>query len=184
MCERHWRLVRTVLVLALLASFAAACGQPSPTPSQPPEPTQAPTSTTFTSPLPQPSPTMDEFLSVPPAPPPANSTPNPDQTPVAIVDVQIGPEREVVTIENISSSQQDVGGWILFNLASDRTFHFPDGFVLEPGDSVQVYSAVPQDEVPDEAFFWTEEKVWQDFPADILLLNDVTRLVYWYVAYE
>jgi hypothetical protein len=184
MHQRHWGLLRAILAVVMLGGLAASCGEVSPTPSPPPEPTQVPTSTTFTSTLPQPSPTMGEFLSVPPAPPPAQSTPDPDRTPVAIINAEIGPNEEVVTIQNISSSDQDISGWILFNLAGAQTFRFPDALVLQPGDSVQVYSAISQDQVPDGAFFWTEEKVWQEFPADILLLNSVTRLVYWYVAYE
>ena len=182
-----------LIVLLLSSSLLAGCGEPKAQPqatetaqlaaTQTPQPqaTQTPETTTFTSPLAAPT-ASPAFVLTPPLTPMPTQTPDPARTPVAIVNAEIGPDREVVTIQNISAVEQDISGWILFNLVGDPTFNFPDNLVLQPGQSVQVYSAVPQDQVPRGAFFWTEEKVWNEFPANVLLLNRITRLMYWYVS--
>jgi hypothetical protein len=172
-----------VLVLLLLAGLLAACGgEPTLVPTQPP--TQAPTSTTFTSPLPQPTATsLAVVLTLEPATPMPKDTPHPDRTPVAIVKAVIEPDLEIITIKNISSEVYDLSGWILFNMAAQPVFRFPEGVTLQPGDSVEVYSAVAEADVPEGGLFWTEEKVWAELPANILLLNQNTRLMFWHVHY-
>jgi len=176
MPKLHTRFLVFLIVPLLLTTWLLSCGG-----GRPP---QTPTTTAFTSPLAEPT---TASLTVQPkalAPPPPTGTPDPNRTPVAIVRADIRPDREVVTIQNISTDEQDVSGWILFNLSDDDpVFRFPDGLVLAPGDTVQIYSAVSEEDVPEGAYFWTTEKVWHNLPADVLLLNKATRLVYWYVAY-
>lgn len=140
-------------------------------------------STILQSPLSEPTATPAVVEAQPPSVPSMTATPDPDQTPVAIVSAEIGPNREIITIQNISSSDQDISEWILFNLDAEDVFRFPENLVLEPGEVVRVYSAVAENEVPESGFFWTEETVWESLPADVLLLNQATRLVYWYVHY-
>jgi len=96
---------------------------------------------------------------------------------------EIETDREVITIKNVSSVKRDIGLWTLFNLKGGPPFHFPEDLVLQPGESAEVYSAVREEQVPEGAFFWTAEKIWHEFPADVLLVNRVTRLMYWYVHY-
>jgi predicted small lipoprotein YifL len=177
---------QVLIIVALLAILLAGCGQPEPTEAPPPTETTAPTATdtTFESPLATATATPNVVILDPSASALPTGTPNPDRTPVAIVQAEIEADREVITIQNLSNEAYDISGWVLFNLNADKTYRFPDGLVLEPGDSVQVYSAVPEVEVPDGAYFWTEDKVWTQFPADVLLLHNNTRLMYWYVAYK
>jgi hypothetical protein len=99
---------------------------------------------------------------------------------VVIAEAEIGPDREVVTIKNVSETEQDISKWTLFNRDRMPLFVFPDGFMLQPGETTQVYSAVSEAEVPDGALFWTEEKIWLEFPANVMLLNRQMRLVYWH----
>ncbi len=172
------------MAVVLLMGLLAGCGgTPQPAATLQPEPTNAPTETTLTSPLSEPTATPPAAVLPPNSSPSPTGTPDPNRTPVAIVEAVIEPDREIVSIENVSQVDQDISGWVLFNLEANPVFRFPENTVLKPGERVQVYSAVPESEVPAGAFFWTEEKVWTTFPADILLLNKATRLMFWYVAY-
>lgn len=195
MYSRTTRATLALVAALLLASLLAGCGTEAPTELPPPtateqqaEATEPATDTTFDSPF-------DSPLTEPTSPPAAveidpgatpspTGTPDPGYTPVAIIMAELEPGREVITIQNISMVDQDISGWTLFNLDAEPTFRFPGNLVLKPGDTVQVYSAVSEGDVPEGAYFWTEDKMWTKFPADILLLNQVTRLVYWYVAYD
>ena len=169
--------------MLLLTGLLVSCGGQEPSATPPPAASQTPTSTTFTSPLTEPSATPVMVLPEVSGSPSPTGTPDPVRTPVAIVQAELLPDREVVTVQNVSAEDQDIGGWVLFNLESTPVFRFPDDVVLKPGDSVQVYSAVAEEDVPEGAYFWTSDKVWHKFPANVMLLNKATRLMYWYVAY-
>ncbi len=177
----HARFRFSLAVMLLLASLLLSCGGAEPTETALPAATHTPTTTTLTSPLAEPTVTPEIVL--PKASPAPKDTPDPARTPVAIVQAELLPDREVITIQNISDQDQDISGWVLFNLDSEHVFRFPDDVLLKPGDSVQVYSAVAEENVPEESYFWTSEKIWNKFPANVMLLNKATRLMYWYVAY-
>lgn len=190
MFDRKYARVLLVIGLLLSSGLLAACDSretaetsPLATPASQGEPTTPPVGTTLTSPLGSPTLTP-AFVLTPPAAPNSGNELDPARTPVAIANAAIGPNREVVTIKNISDVEQSIGGWVLFNVAGGPAFRFPDDRVLQPGEAVEVYSAVTEDQVPDGAYFWTEEKIWNEFPADVLLLNNITRLMYWYVSYS
>lgn len=175
---------KAIMIIVLLAMLLAGCGQAEPTEAPPPTDTPAPTATETTLESPLATATSNVVILDPSASALPTGTPNPDRTPIAIVQAEIEADREVITIQNLSNEEYDISGWILFNLNADETYQFPDGLVLKPNDSIQVYSAVPESEVPAHAYFWTEDRVWTQFPADILLLHSNTRLMYWYIAYQ
>lgn len=190
-------ILKSVLLLLLACSLLASCGQATPTAVAPePEATASPTSDAYTSPVEgasDGSSTLDSPLAEPertsaviivqPETPIPTGTPDPDYTPVAIVQVELTPEREVITIQNVSSDEQDISSWILFNLNNEPSFRFPEGLVLQPGESVQVHSGIPEGDVPGGALFWTRDRIWFGFPAEVMLLNSVTRLMYRYTAH-
>lgn len=188
-----WLSAMTLLLCGLLAGCGAA--EPTvttaPAPTQPPAPTAftsplegaAGSSTTFESPLAEPTATTSVGTTKPLSPIPTG-TPDPGLTPVAIANAELAPDREVITIKNVSAVDQDIGNWFLFNVQNEPSFRFPEGLVLEPGEAIEVYSAVPEEEVPEGALFWTEERIWHAFPADVMLLNSVTRLMFHYTGYE
>jgi hypothetical protein len=205
---KHLSVIVPLLSILLLSSLLSSCDRADSTEAAQPGATEWATSAAFESPLseltatstsveaqsssepsvfrsllaePAASPMAVELES--PSVPSITATPDPSRTPVAIVSANTGSDPEIITIQNISSSDQDVSGWILFNLDSEDVFRFPENLVLEPGEVVRVYSAVAENKVPEGAFFWTEETVWEGLPANVLLLNRATRLVYWYVQY-
>ena len=184
MSVSHTRFRFLLVAMLLVSSLLLSCGGPEPTDTAQPAPTHTPTTTTLTSPLAEPTATPEIILPDPGASPSPTGTPDPARTPVAIVQAEILPDREVITIQNVSDQDQDLSGWVLFNLESEHVFRFPDGVLLKPGDSIQVYSAVAEGDVPEGAHFWTTDKVWPKLPANVLLLNKATRLMYWYVAYN
>lgn len=145
-------------------------------------PEASPTSEAMTSPLGEPTPVI--VAPEPGSSPSPTGAPDPERTPVIIAQAEITPDREVITIQNITDEAQDISGWILFNLEGGPAFRFPEGRILEPGETVQVYNAVSEQSVPEGACFWTTDKVWPELPANVLLLNKATRLMYWHVAYE
>lgn len=145
-------------------------------------PEASPTSEAMTSPLGEPTPVI--VAPEPGSSPSPTGVPDPERTPVIIAQAEIKFDREVITIQNITDEAQDISGWILFNLEGGPAFRFPEGRILEPGETVQVYNAVSEPSVPEGAYFWTTDKVWPELPANVLLLNKATRLMYWHVAYE
>ena len=173
-----------LMVTLLLTSIVVGCGQSEPTAAPQPGPTDRPTGMTFTSPLSTGIATLAIVVTPPSLGPAPTGTPDADRTPVIIRMAEIGPEREIITIQNISQVDQDISGWALFNPVAKPVFTFPENVVLKPGESVQVYSATTKANVPEGAYFWTEQKVWTEFPGDVLLLNKITRLMYWYVVYD
>jgi hypothetical protein len=177
------RLVLILIAALLPMSILLSCGSPEPTATPQLKPPQSSTETTFGSPLAEPTATP-AIVGIPSsASPSPTGTPDPNRTPVAIVQAELEPDREVITIQNISQVDQDISGWTLFNLEAVPVFIFPENVVLKPGETVQVYSAVSESEVPAGAFFWTQERIWTEVPANVMLLNKATRLVYWYVDY-
>lgn len=193
MCSKKNNVALGLVAAILLISLLAGCGSETPTDAPPstealPAPATEPATDTtfesaFDSPLPEPVASPPVGQVEPGASPSPTGTPDPGITPVAILLAQIEPDLEVVTVGNISMVDQDISRWSIFNLEAEPVFRFPENTVLKPGETVQVYSAIPESEVPEGSFFWTEDKVWLKFPADVLLLNQGTRLVYWYVAY-
>ena len=172
-----------LVVMLLSSSLLLSCGEADPTATTQPVVPATPTTAALTSPLAEPTATITIVLPELQASPVPKDTPDPARTPVAITQAELLPDREVVTIQNISNQDQDISGWVLFNLESDHVFRFPEDIVLKPGDSVQVFSAVAEEDVPEGGYFWTQDKVWNKFPANVMLLNKATRLMYWYVAY-
>lgn len=188
----HLRAQVKFLVIAawLLSGLLVGCSNSEPTetalvsviPTATLAPEASATSEAFTSPLGEATPVI--VAPEPGSSPSPSGVPDPERTPVIIAQAEITPDREVITIQNITSEPQDIGGWTLFNLEGGPAFRFPEGRVLEPGETAQVYNAVSEAEVPEGAYFWTTEKVWPEIPANVLLLNHATRLMYWHVVYE
>ncbi len=188
----HLRARFKFLVIAawLLSGLLVGCSSSEPTetalvsviPTATLAPEASATSEAFTSPLGEATPVI--VAPEPGSSPSPTGVPDPERTPVIVAQAEITPDREVITIQNITSEPQDIGGWILFNLEGGPAFRFPEGRVLEPGETAQVYNAVSEAEVPEGAYFWTTEKVWPEIPANVLLLNHATRLMYWHVVYE
>lgn len=183
MFDHRFRRLVSLALLFLLTALIGNCATEEPATVAPTEePLQAPTATEFTSPLPAPTATIEVVLPEPSAVAPY-ATVDLSRTPVAIVDSEIGPEGEVITIQNVSNEDRDISNWIILNLDSDEVFRFPDNLVLAPGMTVKVYSGMSESEVPEDGYFWREEKVWNAQTSNILLLNDITRLMYWHVDY-
>ncbi len=80
---------------------------------------------------------------------------------------------EYVQIKNYGDASQDLLGWTLYNLNHpDKAFTFPESFVLEPDQSIRVYT----NEVHDESggfSFESEDGVWQNvvaYPVSLILI--------------
>jgi len=167
---------------------------------QKPEPTvtrPTPTITPTPSNTPLPTNTLPPPTKTPPAtrtPKPTNTpitptiTPRPSPTPVPKPDVQIvdilplpimpGTQLEVVTLKNIGTAPQDMGGWRLFNLSHDENCRFQrqDPVILQPGQEYEIRSG--RDAVTDETGMACSNKyIWDNRQDEGQLYNDRNRMV-------
>ena len=68
---------------------------------------------------------------------------------------------EIVVIENIGDSPQDMTGWRIEDDGPKYTFDFSGGFSLEPGSSVELISGESGDDT-DKTIFWNNRTVWNN----------------------
>ena len=68
---------------------------------------------------------------------------------------------EIVVIENLGDSPQDLTGWRIEDDGPKYTFDFPGGFSLEPGYSVELISGESGDN-SNKTFYWNNRTVWNN----------------------
>jgi hypothetical protein len=112
-------------------------------------------------------------------------TPDPSRSPVIIGGVHVAIEgHEVVTVTNISKSDQSIGLWSVQNYGTSELFNFPRDLVLQPGESVRVHSGIKTIAPSKYDLFWSERQQWvRTGPdsLDVLLLNQAGRIIYRYL---
>ena len=96
---------------------------------------------------------------------------------VTITGIQRSGEVESVTITNQGGATQDMSGWALCRAPCEGRFLFPQGFLLEPNVSVQVFSGKLEGQAPAWGFHWTEESLWARPHEEALLLDTAGRVV-------
>lgn len=80
------------------------------------------------------------------------------------------PNGEHVTIQNRSDGTVPVGGWVLRDESTANRFEFREDEVLEPGDSITVFSGCGEDG-PGERFWCAASPVWSNGGDTALLLT-------------
>lgn len=83
---------------------------------------------------------------------------------------------EVVTVKNIGSTTVTMTGWILLSVKGHQSFTFPDGFVLNAGESVNITSGPSAVDNPPYSLKWTESYMWNQ-KGDPAKLYDPFRKV-------
>jgi len=78
---------------------------------------------------------------------------------------------EYFVLRNVSGSPIDMSGWSAFDEAG-HIFRFPQGFVLEPGATVTVYTGCGTD--TEEKLFWCSRRAIWNNDGDTLFLRDST----------
>lgn len=88
----------------------------------------------------------------------------------AIQLAAIDPIGEVVSIVNEGAEAVDLSGWTLSASKSGAALDFADGTKIEPGQTLQIVSGVPN--APASRLFWTPDPVWADDRSDAAELRD------------
>ncbi|MGZ8916277.1 MAG: lamin tail domain-containing protein, partial [Methylobacter sp.] len=89
-------------------------------------------------------------------------------------------EGEQVILRSISASPLDLTGWIIRDLAR-HTFQFPDGFILQPGATVTIYSRAGLNDSAN--LYWGRtQPVWNN-RGDALVLRDAQGNIVAHYAY-
>lgn len=70
------------------------------------------------------------------------------------------PDEEYLVFENDGEAPIDLSGWTVENDAG-RTYRFPEGTDLDPGESVTLHSGVGEDD-GDDCYWGAAEPVWDD----------------------
>jgi len=76
---------------------------------------------------------------------------------------------EYVVFENTGSSSVDLSGWELAD-AADHTYTFPEGTVLEPGESITVHTGTGTDTETD--LYWGQSSAVWNNDGDTVTLRD------------
>jgi micrococcal nuclease len=82
---------------------------------------------------------------------------------------------EYVVFENRGSEPLDLSGWTVRDDA-DHEYRFPDGFTLEPGATVTLYTGSGTD--TDSALYWGAERaVWNNGGDTVVVADDAGEVV-------
>jgi hypothetical protein len=109
--------------------------------------------------------------------------PNPAETPVIVTGLTVGPDgHEIVSIANISETDQPIGLWSVFNERTGAHFDFPADFVLKPQQVVKVHSGPGAVNNPPGDLLWSTERQWTGDQEDVILLNRPGAVMYRFVA--
>ena len=108
-------------------------------------------------------------------------TPDPAKTPVIIASVTHTTDGiEVITLKNITQSEQDISLYSLLNPDTQELFTFPDKSKLAAGESIAVYNGTGA---------YPDGKKWLDKPfltvagSSVQLLNQAARIMYTFTYY-
>jgi hypothetical protein len=108
-------------------------------------------------------------------------TPDPSRTPLIIAQLTANAAGgEVVEVKNIGPEAASLSGLSIYCPSRGYRFDFPSDMVLNSGDSVDVYTAVAEDDLED-GLYWMSERLCLEWNDDVLLVNPGGRVVYWYV---
>ena len=97
---------------------------------------------------------------------------------VSISQINSDGNPEYVRVSNLGTAQQNMTGWWLQSYRgsdcsplSSQIYHFPVGYVLAPGASVQVLSGSSASDEPREHLLWTTKFIWAN-GGDVADLRD------------
>jgi len=95
---------------------------------------------------------------------------------IQITSIDCRGKPEIVVIENIGDSAQDMTGWRIEDDGPKYTFDFSGGFSLEPGSSVELISGESGDDT-DKTIFWNNRTVWNNDGDTASLFNASGQMV-------
>lgn len=84
---------------------------------------------------------------------------------------QLSVSGESVLIVNNDDKGIDMTGWKLVEWNHNRTYTFPDGFILESGKSVRIVSGPLAMSQPPQQLLWTKDSVWENRGDKAILYN-------------
>jgi hypothetical protein len=92
---------------------------------------------------------------------PTNTQPAPPAS-LSIAALSGTTNPEYVTITNSGGTQQDMTGWYLVSVVGPQTYHFPAGYMLAAGGSVQVQSYTNATSNPPAILLWSTGPIWNN----------------------
>ena len=95
----------------------------------------------------------------------------PSTPPAALELGEADVKKEFIEVANQTGGAVDMTGWSLRSDKGNQFFFFPNGYTLQTGETVRIYSGLKQTTVSD-GLFWTEKKIWQDKKTDEATLFD------------
>jgi hypothetical protein len=112
-------------------------------------------------------------------------------SPVWLIDISYATSPEVLTLTNLTGTPQDLTGWYIYShdgttpptcpLVPAQLFTFPSGYILNPGQSVQIYSGPGGINNPPSQLIWTGAAIWNNTGDICTLYNNVGTLMSIYV---
>jgi hypothetical protein len=92
-------------------------------------------------------------------------------THLKIIDIYNDALREHVTIVNLGTQAQPMGGWVLASLRGEQFYTFPDDLILPPHMRVSLHSGEGALDAPPHHLFWAVEQIWNN-RGDVAVLFD------------
>lgn len=84
---------------------------------------------------------------------------------------------EIVTIKNIGQMPVNLTGWILLSVKGKQTFVFPDGFILNGSESVNITSGPNAVDDPPLSLKWTHSYIWNQKGDPAKLYDPFGKLI-------
>ena len=84
---------------------------------------------------------------------------------------------EYVRITNDGDAAQNMTGWSILSVVGNQRYHFPIGFVLEPGASVRIHSGPDAVDNPPTDLKWTDRYIWLNDGDKAELYNASGQLI-------
>ncbi len=91
---------------------------------------------------------------------------------VAITGLRRAEAGGEVILTNQGGASQVLSGWYLCK-GEEKCFSFPEGFLLEPGVSVRIWSGRAEPKEALLGFHWTEQEMWSE-PHACIVLRDAS----------
>jgi hypothetical protein len=88
-----------------------------------------------------------------------------------IIDIYNDTLREHVTIINLGTQAQPMGGWVPASLRGEQLYSFPDDLILLPRMRVSIHSGKGTLNDPPHHLFWADAQIWNN-RGDVAVLFD------------
>lgn len=110
------------------------------------------------------------------------STPDASLANIIISEVKHENGVEIITLENIGESTQDISAFMIYSPALDTRKILSQNLILDPGETYNLYNGPDTSAYPYEQR-WLPQTILNDAMDEVWLTNDSARIIYYFIYY-